>query len=431
MISLRICIPIALSVIAGGALQAATHPTIRIVASLHKYNQPVGLIEGSPGVFYAMTAADAFSVTSTGVISVLAAFPSSENIISTLVSGPDNRFYSAVENSSNPAHIFSVTSSPDTKAIHSAQDFAPDFYQNLPDGTFLGSAGWNGDSYVVTADVNGTIAPIYHFPSGDRLFGNVLYATDGNYYGVPLQQPGSGYVFRLTPSGSLTKLYAFPSNTFNGNFTNTLLQASDGNFYGTTPTGGPQQTGTIYRLTPGGQYTLLYTFANDQNGGPTTLIEASDGNLYGTTLGAVTNGGFSQLFRITKSGQFTQISLLKSAACYCGMVQGSDGIIYATAVAGGTSGAGEIFALDAGLPKPRPWAAQFSPQSGAAGTPVRIWGRNLLSASVEFNGVPATNVYSSGSNYVWATVPAGASSGPITVTTPGGTITTQASFAVQ
>jgi hypothetical protein len=62
---------------------------------------------------------------------------------------------------------------------------------------------------------------------------------------------------------------------------------------------------------------------------------------------------------------------------------------------------------------------------------VRIWGHNLLSAAVEFNGVAAATVSNSGSNYVWATVPAGATTGAITVTTPGGTGTTQASFTVQ
>jgi len=62
---------------------------------------------------------------------------------------------------------------------------------------------------------------------------------------------------------------------------------------------------------------------------------------------------------------------------------------------------------------------------------VLIWGNNLLSASVQFDGVAATDVSNSGSNYVWATVPAGAATGPITITTPGGTATTQGSFSVQ
>jgi hypothetical protein len=84
-----------------------------------------------------------------------------------------------------------------------------------------------------------------------------------------------------------------------------------------------------------------------------------------------------------------------------------------------------------GLPKPAPQARSFSPASGAAGAKVRLWGYNLLEASVQFDGVAAAAVYNSGPNYVWATVPAGATTGAITITTPGGTSTTAASFTVK
>jgi hypothetical protein len=175
---------------------------------------------------------------------------------------------------------------------------------------------------------------------------------------------------------------------------------------------------------------LLYTFANDKNGGPTTLIEASDGNLYGATLGAVAGGGQSQFFTLTPSGQYTRLFLLSDAACYCGLVQGSDGLIYGTAVAGSTTGLGATFALDVGLPKPVPRPQHFQPQAGPVGARVLIWGYDLLSAAVQFNGVPAAAVSNSGSNYIWLAVPAGATTGPITITTPGGSVTTHASFTV-
>ena len=110
---------------------------------------------------------------------------------------------------------------------------------------------------------------------------------------------------------------------------------------------------------------------------------------------------------------------------------GSDGIIYGTAQGAGGTGAGAVFALDVGMPKPRPWAKEFGPQSGRAGTRVRIWGSNLLSATVQFNGVAAVAVSNSGPNYVWATVPTGATTGPVTVTTPGGTNTTNVNFTVE
>ncbi|MGC9948573.1 MAG: IPT/TIG domain-containing protein [Bryobacteraceae bacterium] len=80
---------------------------------------------------------------------------------------------------------------------------------------------------------------------------------------------------------------------------------------------------------------------------------------------------------------------------------------------------------------PQPRAQHFEPPSGPVGTKVRIWGYNLFGASIEFNGAPGTSVYNSGSNYVWATVPAGATTGPIAIATPGGTATTLTNFTVE
>jgi len=107
--------------------------------------------------------------------------------------------------------------------------------------------------------------------------------------------------------------------------------------------------------------------------------------------------------------------------CPCKLIQGSDGNLYGTTGSGGPGGGGTIFEIEVGLPVPAPQARSFQPSSGAKGTEVMIWGDNLLSATVSFNGVAGKDVHSSGSNYVWAEVPAGATTGPITVTTPGGT----------
>jgi hypothetical protein len=119
------------------------------------------------------------------------------------------------------------------------------------------------------------------------------------------------------------------------------------------------------------------------------------------------------LFRVTTSGEYTPLHTF-GEGCYCPLTQGSDGIIYGATING-----------------PAPRALQFIPQTGAPGTKVHIWGYNLLSATVQFNGVTATAVTNAGSNYVWAVVPAGVTSGPITVTTPGGVSITPGSFTVE
>jgi hypothetical protein len=237
-------------------------------------------------------------------------------------------------------------------------------------------------------------------------------------------------VYRVTLSGSFTKLLSFPNNSFlgAGNYV-PLLQASDGYLYGVTPRGSAKGTATFYKLTLDGPYTLLHAFPPGFNFEPTALLKGSDGNFYGSTMGVG-----SQLIRLTKSGEYTLLHTMiqiQDGQCLCQLTLGSDGIIYGRAQRGGIYGNGDIFALDAGLPKPAPRAQYFHPSSGLVGTQVRIWGHNLLLASVQFNGVAATTVTNSGPNYVWATVPAGATTGPITVATPGGTHTTEAAFTVE
>lgn len=438
----RIALLLALATVVGSGPPAAAQVTFRVVLNLQGFYQPGGILEGSPGVFYSTaTTASAsnaiFSVTSQGLaFTVLGGIPKGDLFLSILVSASNSRFYSVV-NVGNPPftnNLFSVTSAPGGQTLYPAQAFAPTLTQNLPGRTLLGVAspltlgGWS----VIKSDLNGNVTSLFEFPSTDRPE-NVIYASDGNYYGVVEPMTGSyiGYLFRLTPSGSLTKLYAFPPNTFKAYLPTPLLQASDGNLYGAVITGGANGTGMIYKLTLKGQFTLLHSFEKGLGvGGPTSLIEASDGNLYGVYQAA---NGEGRIFRMSKSGAFGVAYQMSGAdgAPPCWVVQGSDGMIYGIAHAGGSTGGGTLWALNAGLAIPKPQPLQFNPKSGPVGTKVLIWGNNLLSAAAAFNGVTATTVSNSGSNYVWATVPTGATTGPITVTTPGGSFTTKASFTVQ
>jgi hypothetical protein len=185
-------------------------------------------------------------------------------------------------------------------------------------------------------------------------------------------------------------------------------------------------------VTPAGQYTVLYTVTKQTGDFIWDLIEGADGDLYGTAGGR--GYGPSLLFRVTTAGKYSIIRGLNESTdgeCTCLLRQGSNGIIYSDATGGGPSGGGTIFALDMGLPVPAPRAMEFRPAKGAAGAQVRIWGSNLFNATVQFNGAAATTVSNSGPNYLFATVPAGSTSGPITVTTPGGTSTTPGTFTVQ
>jgi hypothetical protein len=423
------CLGIGAGLALCGTLASQPRPaapaTFRVIfQAQQKYQQPVGIIEGSPGVFYSMADAEIiFSITAGGSVTTLADYSQGPpyGILTPPVSACNELFYSMLTHSSGSttSNVISVNSTPGNVRTYPSQSYFPFLTQNLPDGDLL--AEGLGPYRLLKSDLGGNVSVLYEFPTGDTP-GHPIYG-DGHYYGTAWHQDGNGYLYRMTPSGTLTKLHNFPVGTSYNWYAAPLL-ATDGNLYGLTAA----RPSTIFKLTASGQYTTLYTFPKSV-GAPNAIIEASDGKLYGGT----DSPGPSNLFRLSKSGHYEvayQMGDTADGQCPCYLVQGSDGKIYGTAIANGATGGGTIWALDAGLPKPAPRPLEFDPKHGRPGTKVRIWGYNLLSASAEFNGVPATAVSSSGSNYVWATVPAGATTGPITVTTPGGQSTTTAVFRV-
>jgi uncharacterized repeat protein (TIGR03803 family) len=431
---------------AAGLAAVPGAPVVRVVSTLSGYSYSNGFMEGSPGAFYVLGKlapsglAAVFSVTSKGSsTTTLASFPAHAGTSPGIVGGANGLFYSSIQYMYGAANAFSVSSAANSLQVYPSQPYIPGLTQALPNGAILGLAANAANLVpysVSTVSLAGVITLVYDGFNDWNLVAGPIYASDGNYYGAAGGSVSS-FAYKVTPSGGFTSLYTFPSPPlpFGGGSPGGFLQGSDGNFYGTLPSGGANATGAVYKLTPGGQYTLLHSFPYAPDGGPTTLLQASDGNLYGATQGYVAGGpygGSGLLFRVTTAGQYAQLYAMGGAvgSCPCKLLQGSDGLIYGTSNLGGKSGGGTLFSLDVGRPKPKPQALQFTPASGAAGTQAQIWGYNLLAASVKFNGTAATNVSSSGPNYVLATVPAGATTGPITVTTPGGTSTTTASFTV-
>jgi uncharacterized repeat protein (TIGR03803 family) len=210
------------------------------------------------------------------------------------------------------------------------------------------------------------------------------------------------------------------------------VAASDGNLYATSSGGGANHTGQIYQVTLSGQAQLVASFPPKNQGlaQPGTLMEAADGNLYGTTSSweifkyDLTTKALTNIYQLATSGS--------QGACPCQMVQGTDGKLYAAAVGGGAyPGIGVVFSLDIGLPKPLPLVTGLYPPSGPAGQQVILWGNYLLGATaVTFNGVPATTFLVTSTRSIKATVPAGATTGPVLVTTPNGTSTNTQTFTV-
>jgi uncharacterized repeat protein (TIGR03803 family) len=328
------------------------------------------------------------------------------------------------------------------------------------DGSFYGTtlAGGNGYGTVFKITPAGALTTLYSFcsrtdcPDGSDPEA-LVQAADGDFYGTTYGggSQGAGTIFKMTAVGKLTTLYSFcfESNCADGaSPSSTLVQSSDGDFYGTTSGGGlsdfcADNCGTIFRITPDGTLTTLYDFCaqtgcTDGETPNGALVLATDGNFYGTTEKGGDSGG-GTVFKITPEGMRTTLySFCPRLGCSdgddpaAGLVQDTNGQFYGTASAGGpgvfcgSSGCGTVFALSAGL---RPFVLT-QPESAAVGKPVNVLGTNLTGAtSVTFNGIAATFTVESGS-LIRATVPTGATTGLVQVVTPGGTRSSNVPFRV-
>jgi uncharacterized repeat protein (TIGR03803 family) len=290
---------------------------------------------------------------------------------------------------------------------------------------------------------------------GGPVGGTLVQGANGNLYGTttyggldncPIGNCGT--IFEITPTGKFTSLYSFCAqsgcpdgyNPYAG-----LVLASDGNFYGTTALGGTSGVGTVFRMTPAGQFTTLYTFVCTNGEGdcpdgqaPNGLIQASDGNLYGTTVldgGAHGGSAGGTIFQVTTTGALTTLyTFCLNPIQYCtdgleplgGLLQDTNGTLYGTTMSGGTTGLdGTVFGLADGLPA----FVQTLPTSAKVGAKVTILGTNLKGAtSVSFNGTAAT--FTAKSTEIITTVPSGATTGTVSVTMPSGTLSSNAAFRV-
>jgi uncharacterized repeat protein (TIGR03803 family) len=292
------------------------------------------------------------------------------------------------------------------------------------DGNFYGTTGQitaqgNGPSTAYQYTASGTFTS---FGSISATIAPLIQGADGNLYGT--SNGGCGTVFELSTAGVLLNDYplcgsggAYPIGP--------VMQAADGNFYGVQQEGGISNYGAIYKMDRSGSVSLLYNMPATAYYPDAGLVQGTDGNLYGSGWGAP-----STLFQITTAGTFTLLQTLTSqegAGVGAALLQHTNGKFYGTGYAEGGGGGGALFSLDTGL---APFVSLVKNQ-GRAGSLAQIIGQGLTgSTGVTFNGVPAKSFHVASSTYMTAVVPAGASTGPVVVTTPSGTLTSNRSFQV-
>jgi uncharacterized repeat protein (TIGR03803 family) len=232
--------------------------------------------------------------------------------------------------------------------------------------TELGGSGTFGTVFKMTP--SGMLTTLYNFSGGaDGRYpcAGLVQGGDGNFYGTTFLggtysaycgDPGCGTAFTITPGGALTTLCSFcaqPGCADGSRPSAGLVQASDGNFYGTTYRGGARLGGTVFKLTPAGSLTTLYSFCAqggcaDGEEPVAGLVQARGGNFYGTTTYGGAYTSYGTVFKMTPQGGLTTLHSFDGndgSEPRGGLVQAPDGFFYGTTEAGGAHGDGTVFSL--------------------------------------------------------------------------------------
>jgi uncharacterized repeat protein (TIGR03803 family) len=429
-----------------------------------KNPQPSGLIaQGRDGNLYstaplggATGGGGAFDITTSGSLTKLFDFASNEAGVGGLTLGLDGNFYGTTSGggTSNVGTVFKMTPTGQRTTLWNFTSFDDGANPSVApllgaDGNFYGTnpddrVGDYGLVYKITPTGSLTVLGDFNYTNGNSP--NLpVQGFDRNFYGTARFggsstncTNGCGVVYKLTSSGNITVLHnftGFPTDGYQP--IGALVQANNGTLYGTTYQGGANNQGTVFKITPSGTYTLLYSFhdvAGSDGLNPWTgLAVGIDGNLYGTAQGGTHGGGV--LFQITPSGTETILyNFCSLSGCADGffpqtpIMQHTNGKFYGSVESGGVNGlnGGVFYSLDMGL---RPFAKLVNWQ-GAIGKTVEILGQGFSGTTkVSFNGTPTTfSVISD--TYLTATVPAAAVSGFVNITTPTGTLASNRKFFV-
>jgi uncharacterized repeat protein (TIGR03803 family) len=418
----------------------------------------VTLVQGSNGALYGTTynggskgLGTAFSITTSGTFTLLHSFAGGAtdgaNPSGGLTLGTNGDFYGTTQQGGTESEgvVFQMTPSGTITILHSFNSaldgsfpWGPPIMASNGDlyGTTAGGVGDDGIVYQVTT--SGTYTTILKLTStyGSSPVASPVQGVDGYLY-IPVSDGGAdfcGTVLQMTTAGVVNDTFNFPCGVGGAYPIGPLVQNANGDFYSTTQDGGTYGQGTVYQLTTGLVETPLYSFGANSTAGEypaAGLLLANDGNYYGATAeGGTWDDG--TLFNINTSGTYDQLYSFNNSANLMQMsplsppVQYTNGELYGVSQFGGTDNLGIVYSLNMGLPA----FVNLPLFSGKEGSSVLILGNKLTGASqVTFDGSPATFKVNSATQMT-ATVPTGATSGYIDVTTPSGKVKSRKSFQV-
>jgi uncharacterized repeat protein (TIGR03803 family) len=430
-----------------------------------KNPQPNGLMsQGRDGNLYttaplggSSNGGGAYYMTTAGSLTKVLDFASNEGAVGGLTLGSDGNLYGTTSGggSSNAGTVYKLTSSGTRSTLWNFTSFDDGANPSIApllgkDGNYYGvnpgdRAGQYGRVYKMTPSGTLTVLGSFNFTNGSTP-NQPVQGTDGNFYGTArfggtatgCGSGGCGVVYKMTSSGAITVLHNFAGYPTDGSQPiGVLAQANDGTLYGSTYVGGVNNQGSVFKITTAGKYTLLYSF-HDVGGSDginpwTGVVVGTDGNVYGTAQGGSHGGG--ALYKVTSSGTESVLyNFCAVAGCADGffpqtpLMQHTSGKFYGSVESGGANGlnGGVFYSLDMGL---QPFAGLVIWQ-GAKGKTVQILGQGFTGTTkVSFNGTGASFTVVS-DTYLTTTVPAAATTGFITVTTPTRTLTSNRKFFV-
>jgi len=405
-------------------------------------------------------------VTPSGGFNVLYSFCSQRgcpdgNYPSTLILGSDGNFYGATVGGGNRVGggtVYKMTLDGNLTTLYSfcttsecPDGSGPYGIIQASDGNLYGVTS-NGGKFTAgtlfRVSPTGEFKVLHYFcPLGNCVDApsptGLIQGIDGNLYGTTRFDGAhnGGVLYKMTLDGEYAVIYNFCSlsDCLDGGGPNQIVQDAKGNFFGTNYGGGSKGYGTVFELTSKNQYIVLDNF-DFLLGAPEGLTLASDGNFYGASMGASNYGTGGTVFEVTPKGELTFLNIFgNSCALDTGyypigsIFQSTEGTLYGATGYGNSVGDcnpngigyGTIYSV-AGLSP----LVETAPVAGPAGQSVVILGNGLTgSSSVTFNGVEAAFTVES-DTYIKATVPAGATTGVVSVVTPSGTLNSYPQFAV-
>jgi uncharacterized repeat protein (TIGR03803 family) len=358
-----------------------------------------------------------FKMTSAGVLTTLASFGGANGStpMAALVQGSDGNFYGTTEHGGNRDYgtIFKMTPAGVLTTLVQF-DTTNGYWPTTglvqgSDGNFYGTTPNGGSSYqgtVFKMTPAGVLTTLVSFDgtSMGSPSAALVQGSDGNFYGVS-EGGNGGFIFKVTPAGVLTSLASF--NGTNGSAPEaSLVQGSNGNFYGMTRYGGSSNNGTVFMVTPAGLLTSLVSFSGPDGAWPRggTLVQGSDGNFYGMTPYGGVGGtyGYGTIFKMTPAGVLTTLVFFDGTnedGAFAGLVQGSDGNFYGTA-------GGSVFQLITQATA----VPVFSPAPGSyIGAQTLTISTTTSGASIRYTTDGSTPSRTYGTPY----------SGPVPITQPG------------